>query len=92
MGFSRELLLQGVSAWPWRVDGEVNEARVYSIFNEHEKEVRQAISELERYRDRELSDIGIVRCDIEPIVRNGRTDSVAAINDLDLKEPQPIAA
>ncbi len=80
IGFSRELLLQDVSAW------------VYSIFNEHEKEVRQAISELENYSDRELSDIGIVRCDIKSIVCNGHTDFVAAPNDLDLNEHQPIVA
>ena len=89
MGFSRELLLQGVSAWPWRVDGEKSEAKVYSIFSEHEKEVRQAISELESYTDVELADIGIVRCDIESIVRNGPdTDS----NDMDLNNVHPIAA
>lgn len=80
MGFSRELLLQGVSAWPWRVDGEHNEARIYSIFNEYEKEIRQAISELESYSDRELADIGIARCDIESVVRDGLDSSSSDTN------------
>jgi uncharacterized protein YjiS (DUF1127 family) len=75
MGFSRELLLRGISAWPWRVDDEHNDAKVYSIFSEHEKGVRQAIHELESYTDRELADIGIARCDIESFVRNGHGDS-----------------
>jgi hypothetical protein len=57
-----------------------------------EKEVRQAISELESYSDRELSNIVIVRCNIESIVRNGRTDTVAASNNMDLNEHQPLAA
>jgi uncharacterized protein YjiS (DUF1127 family) len=92
MGFSRELLLQGVSAWPWRIDGEMNEPRVYSTFNEHEKAVRQAIRELESYSDRELSDIGIVRCDIESIVRNSRTDFDTDSNAMDLNEHHPLAA
>jgi len=92
MGFSHELLLQGVSAWPWRIEGEMNEAKVYSIFREHKKEIRQAISELESFTDRELSDLGIVRCDIESIVRFGRTDSDIDSNDMDLKDHYPIAA
>jgi uncharacterized protein YjiS (DUF1127 family) len=92
MGFSRELLLQGVSAWPWRLDGEQNEAKVYSIFSKHEKEIRQAINELESYTDRELSDIGIVRCDIESIVRNGSTYSDTNFNDPDQNGHQPKAA
>ncbi len=92
MGFSHELLLQGVSAWPWRIDGEMNEAKVYSIFREHKKEIRQAISELESFTDRELSDLGIVRCNIESIVRYGRTGSDTDTNDLNLNDHHPIAA
>ena len=92
MGFSRELLLKGVSAWSWRVDGEHNEAKVYSIFSEHEKGIRQAIHELESYTDRELSDIGIVRCDIETVVRNGRGDSNTESDDTVLNDQHPKAA
>jgi len=44
--------------------------------NKVEKEIRQAITELKAYSDRELQDIGIARGDIEYIVRHGANDDV----------------
>ncbi len=39
---------------------------------------REAVRELSRFSDRELSDIGIRRCDIEDILRRPVADKAAA--------------
>jgi uncharacterized protein YjiS (DUF1127 family) len=92
MGFSRELLLQGISAWPWRVDNEQSVATLYSIFNTHEKEIQQAIRELKSFNDRDLADLGIARCDIESNVREGRAEDSQYLLERNSHNPQPKAA
>jgi len=73
LGFSRELMNQGVSAYPWKAQdfdnlSTLTETRATS------KEIRDAIEELQAYNDRDLEDIGIARYEIEDVVINGRHD------------------
>lgn len=68
-GFSRDLLEQGVSAWPWRVsDGATELPAMQSI----DHDVRHAVSELKAYSDAELADLALSRAGIEQAVRSGR--------------------
>ena len=70
-GFSRELLLEGVHAWPWRTDAQLaEEARDATMMRERQ---RRAMRELDAMDDRELADLGIARVDIPRAVREGRT-------------------
>lgn len=92
MGFSRELLLQGVEAWPWRMDGEKDEARIYRLINKHEQDIERSIRELRSFSDRDLADIGIARCDIETVVRNGREEPAKASTTKKLNKQQALAA
>ena len=77
-GFSRELLLDGVSAWPWRVDADNLVAAPMSVDGSAVKpsharqEIKQAINELSSYSDRELAELGVTRHGIEEAVRYGR--------------------
>ena len=77
-GFSRELLLAGNKAWPWRAEPEEWEQRTYtSQVAKPEPElnpadVQSAIEELHAYSDQELEDLGLTRGTIEYAVRNGR--------------------
>ncbi len=75
LGFSPDLIREGVSAWPWRIeqvevlhDGQSN------------RQVWAAEAELNAYSDAEPADFGLSRDDIPDAVRNGRssTDRVAA--------------
>ena len=69
-GFSRELLLQGVHAWPWRTDAALaDEARDAASMRERR---RQAVRELRALDDRELADLDIGRADIVRAVNEGR--------------------
>jgi len=65
MGFSRELLQQGISQWPWRVDDD-------QAANESAQLETAAINTLQGMSDRELRDLGITRGTIEESVRHGR--------------------
>ena len=67
-GFSRELLLAGVDAWPWRVDHAAADARDAALLAER----RRAVIELRAMNDRELDDLGIARIDIPRVVEAGR--------------------
>lgn len=77
-GFSRELLLEGVSAWPWRVEEDAPEVVRSSVEGKAvkpsyaNKTVKQAVNELNGYSDRELAELGITRNSIEEAVRYGR--------------------
>src|SRR5215510_10258962 len=70
-GYSHELLLQGVRAWPWRTPAELPAglrfARPLSA-----ADYRAAVAELESYSDTELQDLGLSRAGIPEAVRNGR--------------------
>lgn len=69
-GFSRELLLEGVSAWPWRHDAALAaDARDAARMRDSQ---RRAVRELQSMNDRELADLDIARVDIPRAVREGR--------------------
>lgn len=72
VGVSRELLEQGVDAWPWRKP-EVVTAR--SAAN-----LESAVAELRDYNDDELNELGIARAQIESVVVRGRDGIDPAYN------------
>lgn len=67
-GYSYEMLRAGVHKWPWR---ETPEAIA------EQKEIKQAITELSSFSDRELHELGINRNGIENAVRYGRPENDA---------------
>lgn len=74
-GFSRELLEQGVEAWPWRLD-VVDEAPApieepEPRYGDSEEVIARAVAELSAYTDSELDELGISRTDIARVVRYG---------------------
>ncbi|ASJ72144.1 hypothetical protein [Granulosicoccus antarcticus] len=77
-GFSKELLLEGVKAWPWRADTGSETTVSAVVVNASAKPVQdqriisQAINELSSYTDRELAELGVTRNGIEEAVRYGR--------------------
>ncbi|MFK7858290.1 MAG: hypothetical protein AB8B64_05710 [Granulosicoccus sp.] len=83
-GYSRVLLLEGVSAWPWRVQDDTEQAndlramvstkpeKTEKVNKPTAREIRQAVKELSTYTDRELTEMGISRGSIREIVRSGR--------------------
>ncbi|NND90199.1 MAG: hypothetical protein HKN42_04985, partial [Granulosicoccus sp.] len=77
-GFSRELLMNGVNDWPWRLDQAlVSDAALpgdvaFQTPAPRDSEVRHAIAELKSYSDRELAELGVNRNGIENAVRYGR--------------------
>ena len=62
-GYSYEAIVAGESEWPWR---KLPEKAA------EEKEIKRVIRELKGFNDRQLSDIGIPRGEIERAVRHGR--------------------
>ena len=68
LGISRALLSQGISAWPWRSNMELNEVAKPS----KRSEIRAAIKELQALNDKDLADIGITRGEIPHVVKHGR--------------------
>ncbi len=77
-GFSRELLLRGVQAWPWRGDEVLEDARDAELLRERQ---RLAIAELRAMNDRELADLSLARADIPRAVREGRVGIEIAESD-----------
>lgn len=86
-GFARHLLLQGVSAWPWRERDATDLAqadkpaiaccvtpRVTQVAPamDNRRTIQTAIQELSSYSDRELAELGVTRHGIEEAVRYGR--------------------
>src|SRR5215813_10223396 len=67
IGYSRDLLEAGVSAWPWRLPAEAATARPLG-----EADYAQAVAELKASSDADLRDLGISRAGIEDAVRYGR--------------------
>ncbi len=100
LGFSRDMLQQGISSWPWRpsiarilsFDQKLKTYDVYGMVNKQEKEIRQAIAELRTYSDRELADLDIARENIEFVVRNGRPRLDEDPRNINMKKRQSIAA
>lgn len=67
-GFSRDLLEQGLKAWPWRSVQDqptVDEAM-------SQKDLELAASTLRSFTDKELRDLGIGRGEIGYVVQHGR--------------------
>jgi uncharacterized protein YjiS (DUF1127 family) len=80
MGFSRDLLEEGVSAWPWRPAADGGSGAVNKPLPAIKPTAyRQAIRELRTYSDAELADLGLHRSTIEYAVCHGRP----GIDDLD---------
>ena len=78
IGIARDLLEQGVRAWPWKapVDpiwglGHFNLAAVRPVAARDE-ELAAAVAELSTYNDADLWDLGLTRGTIEDAVRHGR--------------------
>ena len=67
-GYSPTLLRQGISAWPWREE----ENRGTLEVDNKRAEVQRSITELQRFTDAELADLGLSRGCIEYSVRHGR--------------------
>lgn len=68
LGFSRLLMNQGVSAWPWKKDQEVIAQKAKTSSDE----INAAIKELNSYNDKDLADLGLSRGEIRNAVINGR--------------------
>lgn len=69
LGFDRNLLFQGVNAWPWRAETETfvkPETESQPVLTR--RELRRAERELQAMSDRELSELGIARSDIRRAV------------------------
>ncbi|PWQ94576.1 DUF1127 domain-containing protein [Leucothrix arctica] len=73
LGFSRELMNQGLAAFPWKAQDFDNLATLTET-RATSQEIKEAIAELQAYNDRDLADIGIARYEIEDAVINGRND------------------
>jgi uncharacterized protein YjiS (DUF1127 family) len=80
IGIARDLLEQGVRAWPWKapVDpiwglGRFNlePAAVHPVAT-RAAELAAAVAELSTYNDADLWDLGLTRGTIEDAVRHGR--------------------
>lgn len=70
LGFSRSLMRQGVSAWPWKKEQEIA-----GFDGETSPEaINAAVEELNAYNDFELADLGLARHEIRDAVVNGRKD------------------
>jgi len=70
-GFSRELLMDGVNAWPWRTMEE-QEHHLRAAIDQATKQ--QAVKDLNSMSDAELQDLGISRGNIENSVASGRSN------------------
>ena len=67
-GLSRELLLVGTRAWPWRVDHAADDARDAALLATR----RRAAAAPHAMDDRDPADLALVRADIPRAVIEGR--------------------
>jgi hypothetical protein len=65
---------------------------VYNLFNKQEDEIQHAIAVLKGFSDKQLSELGIPRQNIEFVVRNGRPRLDEDPRNLNLKKRQALAA
>lgn len=73
IGVSRDLLLQGVRAWPWKAPVDpVWGLAPFKLDGIDDGDYEAAIAELERYDDADLWDLGLTRGTIAEAVRHGR--------------------
>ncbi|MFK7862218.1 MAG: hypothetical protein AB8B64_25655 [Granulosicoccus sp.] len=68
-GFSRELLEQGVAAWPWLRTQSDQDLQPLDL---QTSATRAAIKELQSYSEAELLDLGLTRGTITQAVLRGR--------------------
>ena len=66
ISISREMLEQGVKAWPWRLDADLMPLHAAA------QNLRGAVKELESYSDADLADLGLNRGNITEAVLHGR--------------------
>ena len=78
INISRELLEQGVRAWPWTIPADGEDVAIAA------RGLRKAVNELECYSDAELADLGISRGGIKDAVLHGRPGIDAPLNDNDI--------
>ena len=78
INISRELLAQGVTAWPWKVPQDSVDVATAA------RGLRTAVKELETYSDTELADLGISRGAIKDAVLHGRPGIDHGLNDNDI--------
>ena len=80
-GISRELLEEGVRAWPWRAPVDTHEPWQLEALRSRpddapaplaEAALDDTAAELRAYSDAELRDLEIVRGEIDAVVRSGR--------------------
>lgn len=69
-GFSRDLLLEGVKAWPWRTNGILQDQDLVKSYSQDDLDT--AASTLRRFSDKDLRDLGISRGEIRHVVQHGR--------------------
>jgi uncharacterized protein YjiS (DUF1127 family) len=69
-GFSRDLLMKGVKAWPWRPDEQLQDQELPHAVSQRELEA--AASTLRGFSDKDLRDLGIGRGEIGYVVQHGR--------------------
>ena len=69
LGFSPDLLTQGMIAWPWREGEHDKEIKDLECAIAEEK---SSVHQLSSYTDSELHDLGISRGSIKTSVRYGR--------------------
>lgn len=69
-GFSKELLMKGIKAWPWRPQDDLQDQDMITPFSQ--KELSTAASTLRSFSDRDLNDLGIGRGEIGYVVKYGR--------------------
>lgn len=75
IGVSRELLQQGVQAWPWRVAADGTGQPLPEPVQSHRlsrREIDHAVAELNAYSDAELDELDLRRSEIRHAVRYGR--------------------
>lgn len=75
ISISRELLEQGVRAWPWTIPSDHADVAFTA------STLRTAVRELETYTDAELADLGISRGGIQDAVLHGRPGIDHPVND-----------
>lgn len=75
-GFSKQLLLQGESGWPWRENAEPQMAKIpaVAVVQQDRRALKQAMNELHSFSDRELAELGVSRHSIKDVVLHGRPD------------------
>ncbi len=69
-GFSRDLLLKGVKAWPWKTEEYLQNQELVKSYSQNDLDT--AASTLRGFSDKDLRDLGIGRGEIRHVVQHGR--------------------